>query len=79
MSSTMSFVVLLLLAASAGAAPVVSGPVVPLPQAVLAHPAAETNPSLQPLLHPWSPEAHAEWGGPWLLRPGLYDHQYITW
>jgi hypothetical protein len=79
MSSTISVVALLLVAASAGAAPVVSGAAAPLPQAVLAHPAAETNPSGQALLHPWSPEAYAAWGGPWLLRPGLYDHRYITW
>jgi hypothetical protein len=77
MSSTISVVAFLLL--SAAATPVVSGSAVPLPQAVLAHPAAESEPSLQPPLRPWSSEAFASWGGPWLLRPGLYDHRYITW
>ena len=27
----------------------------------------------------WSAQALAEWPGPWILRPGLYDHRYITW
>jgi hypothetical protein len=74
-----SIVALLLLSASTAGAPVISGAAVPVPQAVLTHPAAETNPSLQPPPRPWSPEAYAAWGGPWLLRPGLYDHRYITW
>jgi len=27
----------------------------------------------------WSAQALAQWRGPWVLRPGLYDHRYITW
>jgi hypothetical protein len=89
MSSTISVAALLVLLGSAGAAPEASRPATEvsraaeaLPEAVLAYPAAGTDPSLQFLLSPprWSPQALAAWGGPWANIPGgLYDHRYITW
>jgi hypothetical protein len=93
MSSTIAVAALLLLFASAdvNAQPDVSAhasaalhPTPELPQAVLAHPAAETDSSLQAAPGWWSSSRSlAEWGGPWASRPGpyppLYDHRYITW
>ncbi len=78
MSSTISAASLLFLLASA-AAPHVRRPAVALPETVLAHPAVETDPSLQ-IVPRWSAQALAAWPGPWVTRPGgLYDHRYITW
>jgi hypothetical protein len=84
MSSTISVAALLFLFASAEANPKVVRPEVALPEAVLAHPAAETDPSLQALPGWWSSRATLEeWGGPWVPHPGpyppLYDHRYTTW
>ena len=69
---------LLLLSASV-AAPAVPRAPVEVPEAVLAHPAAD--PSLQAEPPRWSPQALAKWGGPWEMemRPGHYDHRYVTW
>jgi len=84
MSSTIP-AALLLLAVAALRAPEVPraapGPraAVEIPEAVLTHPAAGTDPSLQAAPPRWSARALATWGGPWDLRPGLYDHRYITW
>ena len=76
---TIAVAALVLLAASAGAKPHPSRPTAELPQEVLAHPAAEPNPSLQAMQRLWSPQVLATWGGPWVPGPGLYDHRYITW
>ena len=27
----------------------------------------------------WLAQAAAAWRGPWIARPDLYDHRYITW
>ncbi len=50
-----------------------------LPKAVTAHPVAEKDSAFETI--PWrsSSQALATWGGPWVLRPALYDHRYITW
>jgi hypothetical protein len=83
MSSTFSVAALLVLLAVARAAPGVPHavePPPPLPEAVLAHPAAGTAPELQAELPRWSAQRLAAWPGPWESRPGeLYDHRYITW
>ena len=87
MSSTISVAALLVLLASAGAAPEASRAVAEvsradqtLPEAVLAHPAAEADLSLQAVPPRWSRQALAAWGGPWVALPGgLYDRLYITW
>ena len=50
-------------------------PIVPpaaLPEAVEAHAQAASPPG-------WLAEAMAAWRGPWIVRPDLYDHRYITW
>ena len=53
-----------------------------LPEAVLAHPAAETDP-LQAMPGWSSARSLAEWVGPRASPPGpyppLYDHLYTTW
>jgi hypothetical protein len=83
MSSTISIAALLFLFASAAANPKVVRPDAALPEAVLAHPAAETDPSLKAVPGWWSSRAPEEWSGPWVSHPGpyppLYDHRYITW
>ena len=50
-------------------------PVVPpgaLPQAV----ESDARPASPPA---WLAQAAAVWRGPWIARPDLYDHRYITW
>ena len=50
-------------------------PIVPpdaLPEVVQAQPAPASPPR-------WLVEATSSWGGPWIVRPDLYDHRYITW
>jgi hypothetical protein len=83
MSSTISVAALMILFAAAEANPKVVRHDATLPEAVLAHPAAETDPSLQAVPGWSSPRALEEWGGPWVTHPGpyppLYDHRYITW
>jgi hypothetical protein len=76
MSSTISAALLFLFASAL--APKVSRPALALPEAVLAHPAAETDPSQQPAPR-WSAQALAAWPGPWGMQAGLYDHRYVTW
>jgi hypothetical protein len=78
MSSTLSAVALLLLIASAVPARDVVHPAAAVPEAVLAHPAAQTSLPAQAVPR-WSAQALASWAGPWEMRPGLYDHRYITW
>jgi len=82
MSLMTSLAVLLALLSSASAVRERSRPIEPLPQAVLAHPVVESEPSLEAAPR-WSPQALAQWGGPWVEHPGpypaLYDHRYITW
>jgi len=79
MSSTVS-AALLLLVAAAHPTPKIPRAAVEVPEAVLAHPAAEADPSLQAVPPRWSLRALAAWGGPWVSRPGeLYDHRYVTW
>jgi len=70
MSSTTFIAALLLVLASTAPPPVV--PPDALPEAVEAHPLSAPPPKS-------SAEAYAAWGGPWLLRPNLYDYRYITW
>jgi hypothetical protein len=79
MSSKISVAALLLLFATGRAAREVPAAALPLPEAVLAHPAPEKDPFLQPV--PWrrSAEEFATWKGPWVASPGLYDHRYVTW
>jgi hypothetical protein len=82
MSLRTSLATLLILFSSAGVARERSRPVESLPQAVLPHPIADNDRSLEAAPR-WSPQALAEWGGPWVEHPGpyppLYDHRYITW
>jgi hypothetical protein len=82
MSLRTSLITLLILFSSAGAARERSRPIEALPQAVMPHPAAESDRSHEAAPR-WSPQALAEWGGPWVEHPGpfppLYDHRYITW
>jgi len=82
MSLMTSLAALLMLLSSAAAARERPRPIETLPQAVLAHPNAESDPSLEAPPR-WSPQALAQWGGPWVEHPGpypaLYDHRYITW
>jgi len=77
-----SLAALLMLLSSAAAARERSRPIEPLPQAVLPHPVAESGPSVEAAPR-WSPQALAQWGGPWVDHPGpypeLYDHRYVTW
>jgi hypothetical protein len=77
-----SLAALLMLLSSAAAARERSRPIEPLPQAVLPHPVAESGPPLEAAPR-WSPQALAQWGGPWVDHPGpypeLYDHRYVTW
>ncbi|TMA22091.1 MAG: hypothetical protein E6J88_14830 [Deltaproteobacteria bacterium] len=50
-------------------------PIVPpaaLPEAV----EAGRRPSSPP---GWPAQATVAWRGPWIMRPDLYDHRYITW
>jgi len=68
MSSTTCIAALLFVLASTAPPPVV--PPDALPEAVEAHPAPAPKSSA---------EAYAAWGGPWLLRPNLYDYRLITW
>ena len=77
MSSTISAAALLFLLASA-VAPKVPRPARALPEAVLAHPADGTDPSLQTVPR-WSARALAAWPGPWGRQAGLYDDRYVTW
>jgi hypothetical protein len=83
MRSTTFVAALLVLLGSASARPEVVRPVVPLPKAVLASPAAETNPTLEATSPLSSSQALTTWAGPWVEHPGpyppLYDHRYITW
>jgi hypothetical protein len=73
----------MILFAAAQANPKVVRPDMTLPEAVLAHPATETDPSLQAVPGWSSSRALEGWGGPWVTHPGpyppLYDHRYITW
>jgi hypothetical protein len=39
---------------------------------------AEEHPLSTPVER-WSAQAFAAWGGPWDLRPSLYDYRYVTW
>jgi len=68
--SYMTIVPLLLLFASTAPTPLI--PPGALPEAVQAHPLSAPPPR-------WSREALAAWGGPWELRPSLYDYRYVTW
>jgi hypothetical protein len=78
-----SVAALLVLFASATAGSEVLHPAARLPQAVLAAPAAESNPTLEARSPHSSPQALAAWPGPWVVHPGpyppLYDHRFITW
>lgn len=65
------------LTVSAGAIPQVPRVAGEVPEAVLPHPAADSD--LQAATPRWSRQALAKWGGPWDTRPGLYDHRYVTW
>jgi hypothetical protein len=83
MSSTISVVAAaLLLAISAPTKHETSRPMVSLPEAVLPHPVAGLESSVQsaPPSPRWSAQALAEWAGPWGPTPGgYYDHRYVTW
>lgn len=83
MRSTIAAAALLVLFASATARPEVVRPPVPLPQAVLAPPAVEPNPTLEASSPRSSSQAPTAWAGPWVSSPEpyppLYDHHYITW
>jgi hypothetical protein len=81
MSSTISVAAVLFLFAAARAAPSVSHQPPPIPEAVFAHPAAESAPELQTEPPRWSAQALSAWPGPWIMvmREGGYDHRYITW
>jgi hypothetical protein len=79
MSSILSIPASLLLVAVALLPRAVPHPAVPLPQAVLSHPAADATPSPQPSTPGWLPRALATWGGPQPPREGMYDERYITW
>jgi hypothetical protein len=80
MSSTISLSALLLLVSAALIPPAVPRPTTALPQAVLAHPAADATPTLQAQTPGWFPRALATWGGPQPPpREGMYDERYITW
>jgi hypothetical protein len=83
-NATICLATLLVLFASARAAPKIVRPPVALPQAVLAPPDTEADALLQAAPARSSPQALEARGGPWALRPwelhpGLYDHRYITW
>jgi hypothetical protein len=43
-----------------------------LPEVVEADPRPASPPA-------WLAQAPAAWRGPWIVRPDLYDHRYITW
>jgi len=75
MSLMTSLAVLLALLSSASAVRERSRPIEPLPQAVLAHPVVESEPSLEAAPR-WSPQALAQWGGPWVEHPGPYPALY---
>jgi hypothetical protein len=79
MSTTISVAALLLVFASAGAAPKLPAPSVTIPDTVMAHPLGEKDSLFGPI--PWrrSPRAFATWGGPWAQRASLYDERYVTW
>jgi hypothetical protein len=79
MSSILSVPALLLLVSVARVPPAAPRPIAPLPQAVLAHPAAESTPTPPAATPGWLPRALATWGGPQPPREGLYDERYITW
>jgi len=79
MSSTISLSALLLLVSVALVPPAVPRPTAALPQAVLAHPAADGPPSPRAPTPGWFPRALATWGGPQPPREGMYDERYITW
>jgi hypothetical protein len=84
--SVLSSIVATLLVATAVAPPPAPQGTVALPEAVLAHPAAQSDLSQQAPAPPrWSQQALATWPGPWGVQPGFrdrpdsYDHQYMTW
>ncbi len=70
MTPTTLIASLMLLFASTAPAPLL--PPDALPEAIQEHPLSASPPR-------WSAEALAAWGGPWDLRPSLYDYRYVTW
>jgi len=62
----------LLLVFAASTAPSAVVPPDALPEAAQVHPQSAPPPTS-------SAQAFADWGGPWLLRPNLYNYRHITW